>query len=90
MVEDYSENLRHAFVIDADLGHPGKFTSGIGFDTIDSENAKIDLDYNELEINQANWSVSTWFEYPISNDTANEYAYFIQLAMLTQLFSFRK
>ena len=76
VVEDYSENLRHAFVIDADLGHPGKFTSGIGFDTIDSQNAKIDLDYNELEINQANWSISAWFEYPISNEAVDEYALF--------------
>ena len=76
VVEDYSENLRHAFVIDADLGHPGKFTSEIGFDTIDSQNAKIDLDYNELEINQANWSISAWFEYPISNEAVDEYALF--------------
>ena len=57
VVEDYSDNLRHAFVIDADLGHAGKFTSGIGFDTIDPQNAKIDLDYNYLDLGQSkNWS----------------------------------
>ena len=49
IVEDYSETLRHGMVIDADLNTEGKFTSGIGFDTIDPQNAKIDLDYNYQE-----------------------------------------
>ena len=63
VVEDYSETLRHGTVIDADLNTEGKFTSGIGFDSIDPDNAKIDLDYNELSFTQANWSISTWFQY---------------------------
>jgi hypothetical protein len=53
-------------VIDADLNTEGKFTSGIGFDSIDPANAKIDLDYNELSMTQKNWTVSTWFQYPIT------------------------
>ena len=73
VVEDYSETLRHGTVIDADLNAEGKFTSGIGFDTIDSTNAKIDLDYNELTFTQANWTVSTWFQYPIHNSNNDEY-----------------
>ncbi|MGA1101733.1 MAG: LamG-like jellyroll fold domain-containing protein, partial [Opitutales bacterium] len=73
VVEDYSETLRHAMVIDADLNTEGKFTSGIGFDSIDPANAKIDLDYNELSMTQDNWTVSTWFQYPIHNADADEY-----------------
>ena len=61
-------------MIDADLNTEGKFTSGIGFDSIDPDNAKIDLDYNELSFTQANWSISTWFQYPINNPFGDEYA----------------
>ena len=74
VVEDYSETLRHGTVIDADLNTEGKFTSGIGFDSIDPDNAKIDLDYNELSFTRANWSISTWFQYPINNPFGDEYA----------------
>ena len=74
VVEDYSETLRHGNVIDADLNAEGKFTSGIGFDSIDPFNAKVDLDYNELAFTQSNWSISTWFKYPINNPLGDEYA----------------
>ncbi|MEL0098080.1 MAG: LamG-like jellyroll fold domain-containing protein, partial [Opitutae bacterium] len=73
VVEDYSDTLRHGIVIDANLNTEGKFTSGIGFDSIDSFNAKIDLDYNELSFTQSNWSISTWFQYPILNPDGDEY-----------------
>ena len=73
IVEDYSDTLRHGMVIDADLNTEGKFTSGIGFDTIDPQNAKIDLDYNSLFFSQPNWTVSTWFKYPIHNPLGDEY-----------------
>ena len=49
IVEDYSLDLRHGVVIDADLGTEGKFSSGLGFDEISPETAKIDLSLNKLD-----------------------------------------
>ena len=67
IVEDYSLDLRHAIVIDADLGKEGKFSSGLGLDGISSATAKVDLGANELLLNQLNWSISSWFLSPIYN-----------------------
>ena len=68
VVRDYSNELRHAEVIDAELNVLGKFGSGIEFESIDPYNARLDLLQNELDINSAEWTVSTWFETPITND----------------------
>ncbi|MEL0005662.1 MAG: hypothetical protein VW643_07665, partial [Opitutales bacterium] len=57
VTEDYTTDLRHGLVIDADLSEPGKFSSGIGFDEIDPFNAKIYLGYNELNLLRPNWTI---------------------------------
>ena len=68
VTEDYTTDLRHGLVIDADLSEPGKFSSGIGFDEIDSFNAKIDLGYNELNLLSPNWTISTWVRTPVYHE----------------------
>jgi len=77
VVEDYSLALRHGIVVDADLGASGKFSSGIGLDGISPSTAKVDLGANELELNQLNWTVSSWFLSPIDkpdDEVASDYA----------------
>ncbi len=77
IVEDYSLDLRHGIVVDADLGQVGKFSSGLGLDGISPSTAKVDLGANELELNQLNWTVSSWFLSPINHpddEVASDYA----------------
>ena len=79
VAEDYSPNLRHGTVVDGDLGTSGKFFSGIGLDAISPSTAKIDLGYNPLELEQTNWTVSSWFLSPINHpddQVTSDYALF--------------
>ena len=63
--ESGGNNLRHAFAVHANLNAPGKFSTGIGLDSTESGGAFIDLGENALFRNQQNWTISTWFQYPI-------------------------
>ena len=67
VAQDYSTEMRHAEVMDADLKVDGKFGSGIDFENIDPYWARLDLLQNELSLNTGSWTVSTWFEAPITS-----------------------
>ena len=73
VVQDFSTEMRHADVVDANLQVDGKFGSGIDFDTVDDNMsdpfwARVNLQENELKLNQGAWTLSTWFESPITSD----------------------
>ena len=67
VAQDYSVEMRHAEVIDADLNVQGKFGSAIDFESIDPFTARLALLQNELAINNGAWTVSSWFETPIQS-----------------------
>ena len=67
VAQDYSTEMRHAEVMDADLKVDGKFGSGIDFENIDPYWARLNLLQNELSLNTGSWTVSTWFEAPITS-----------------------
>ena len=70
IAQDYSTEMRHAEVIDAELNIVGKFGSGIEFyqDGDFQHNTRVDLLQNELEIDSMSWSVSSWFASPVNED----------------------
>ena len=76
MVQDFSTEMRHAEVVDANLQVDGKFGSGIDFYTVDDAMldpfwARVNLEENELKLNQGSWTLSTWFEAPLTSDGVN-------------------
>ena len=71
VVQDYSSSLRHGQVFDAELNVEGKFGSAIDFTAIDANFSRVSLELSKLEINDGRWSISSWFEAPITSEGVN-------------------